>query len=324
MARNNLYTHERWNAVDERNKRLMQFHVRNMKIEKLRPNSIHQYSCDLRMFMVWNLLYNDNMYLIDFTKMHFDEFKFFMIEERNASNARVDRLISAIRQMMDYAEGDDLRYKEYEHSKAAKVKSLGKGPVRDIVFLTEKQIVMMRDYLMQKKMFKLMFLLDLFYDSGGRISEILQVKNVESLVKGYTNKVELKGGEMGYLLLHDRAKESLKIYLNAVGDNEYIWLKKNGDYAKNESTIRDWVKKLRHILTDIQGKETPFTPHSFRHTVIENMCNGTHYLCEKIGRPFTLEEVQLIVHHKTTDMTKSYRKPRDNEVIFGLFGISLD
>lgn len=53
------------------------------------------------------------------------------------------------------------------------------------------------------------------------------------------------------------------------------------------------------------------------------MLNGSHYLCEKIGRAFTIEEVALIAHHKSTDMTKSYAKPKDGEMIFNMFGIKI-
>lgn len=37
-----------------------------------------------------------------------------------------------------------------------------------------------------------------------------------------------------------------------------------------------------------------------------------------------MEEAQIIAHHKSIDMTKSYMKPKDNEMIFGLFGIKID
>lgn len=90
-----------------------------------------------------------------------------------------------------------------------------------------------------------------------------------------------------------------------------------------QSTLRGWVKDMYEILKEIDPSTPYFTPHSFRHTVIENLCNGTHYLCKKIGRKLTIEEAQIIVHHKSIDMTKSYMKPKDGEIVFKLFGISL-
>lgn len=58
--------------------------------------------------------------------------------------------------------------------------------------------------------------------------------------------------------------------------------------------------------------------------MIENMENGTHYLCEQLGRPFTTEEIAALVHHKSIDMTKSYMKPKEDKLIMNLFGIRLD
>ena len=66
------------------------------------------------------------------------------------------------------------------------------------------------------------------------------------------------------------------------------------------------------ILVQLDPKTPYFTPHSFRHTFLENTTNGTHYICEEIGRALTMEEAQLLAHHKSIDMTKSYLKPKDN------------
>ena len=322
MKRENLYTQARWDIVNEENKKLMQQHLRHLKGNRLRPRTIEQYFYDLRMFLIWNLLFNENMCVLDFKKRHFDDFKFFMIEEREGSNARINRLLSAIRQMMGYAEDDDDLYEDYIRNAAAKVKGLEAKPTKDVAFLTEEQIVLLREYLREHEMYKYMFLLDLFYDSGARISEVFQVKNISTVSKGYI-KVECKGGKYEYLLVHDRAKESLQLYLPTIEDSNYFWLSKHGDIIKGASSLREWVGEMYDILKTLDPKTPYFTPHSFRHTVIENLGNGTHYLCKKIGRKFTIEEIAILVHHKNTDMTKSYMKPKDGEIILNLFGIDV-
>ena len=322
MKRENLYTQARWDEVEEKNKRLMQLHLRFLKGERRRPRTINQYFFDIRMFLIWNLLFNDNMSVLDFKKMHFDKFKYYMIEQRDASNARVNRLMSAIRTMMNYAADDDMLFEDYLRNPAERVKGLPQNPRKETAFLTDEQIVLLREYLREHKMYKWMFLIDIFYDSGARISEVFQVENVSTVPKGYI-KVECKGGKYEYLLIQDRAKESLELYLPEVKDRGCFWLSDRGEPLKSESTIREWVGKMRKILQSLDSTTPYFTPHSFRHTFIENMSNGTHYLCGKLGRKLTTEEVQLIVHHKSIDMTKSYMKPKDNEIILGLFGINV-
>lgn len=94
--------------------------------------------------------------------------------------------------------------------------------------------------------------------------------------------------------------------------------------AKGPGTLRTWVNQMYRILKALDGTAPYFTPHSFRHTMIENLQNGSHYLCKKLGRALTAEEIQVLVHHKSIDMTKAYMKPKDNAIIFGLFGINLD
>ncbi|WP_410495151.1 tyrosine-type recombinase/integrase [Cellulosilyticum sp. ST5] len=317
-----LFTQERWKNVKEINKKLMQQYIRNCRSEKKRPRTIEQYECDLKFFLCWNLMYHHNMNVLDFKKKHFNEFKFFMIEERMASNARVNRIMSVIRNMMSYAEDDDDDYEDYIRNPASKIKGLEKAPIKDIAFLSQLQIDLLREYLLNHKMYQHLCLLDILYDSGARINEVFQVSNTETANNGYL-KVTCKGGRNEYILLHDRAKESLKLHLSIKQDGEAFWKSKYGQ-AKDTSTLRGWVKELYVILKTLDSKTQYFTPHSFRHSVIENMLNGSHYLCKKIGRAFTIEEVALIVHHKSTDMTKSYAKPKDNEIIFNMFGISIN
>lgn len=171
-------------------------------------------------------------------------------------------------------------------------------------------------------MYKLMFLIDLLYDSGARINEIFQVKDFSTANRGYV-KVQCKGGSNEYILLHDRALESLSLYSDALKD-DYIWIGEHGENIRNSGTLRDWVQDTYEMLKELDHTVKRYTPHSFRHSMIENMENGSHYLCEKIGRPFTTEEIAALVHHKSIDMTKSYMKPKEDKLIMNLFGIRLD
>lgn len=317
-----LYTAERWERVNAINKKLFKVYMRSTVTNRRRPNTIDQYKSDLKFFLVWNLLYNDNMSVLDFKKRHFEDYKFFMLEEREVSNARINRIMCVIRQMMSYAEDDDDEYESYMRNVAAKIKGLQRNPVKDIAFITDDQILLLRNYLKEHEMYKHMCLLDILYDSGARINEVYQANSVGEANKGYL-KVVCKGGKNEYILLHDRAKESLKIYLDTLEDKSNLWITHLGNVAKPD-TLRAWVQEMYIILKQLDNNTPYFTPHSFRHTMIENLENGSHYLCKKLGRALSAEEIQVLVHHKSIDMTKSYMKPKDNAIIFGLFGVSLD
>ena len=316
-----LYTEERWEQVLEVNKRLRQQYLRNCKADKKGARTIGEYGYDLRFFLIWNLLYNNNMSVLDFKRKHFNEFKYYMAEERGASNARINRLLSAIRTMMGYAEDDDDEYEEYFRNPAARIKGLEKEPVREITFLSQRQIDLLRNYLVEHKMFQHLCLLDILYDTGARVNEVFQVSNVETLDKGYL-KVKCKGGRDEYILLHSHAKESIKLHLETKKEGEAFWQSKHGP-AQGTQTLRGWVNTMCNILKRLDPSAPHFTPHTFRHSFLENTTNGTHYICKELGRALTMEEAQMLAHHKSIDMTKSYLKPKDNELIFGLFGIKI-
>lgn len=316
-----LYSEARWEKVNEVNKELMQLYLRSTRSDRRRPNTCSEYRYDLRFFLVWNLLYNDNMNVLECKKRHFEDFKFFMTDERNVSAARANRLLCVIRRMMSYAEDDDDDYEEYIRNPAAKIKGLEKSPIKENAFLSQRQIDLLRAYLKEHEMYQHLCLLDILYDTGARVNEVLQVKNTDTLAKGYL-KVVCKGGRNEYILLHEHAKESIKLHLSTKQQGEAFWTSKWGPVQKT-TTLRGWVKSMYKILKKLDSNTPYFTPHSFRHTFLENTTNGTHYLCKIIGRPFTMEEAQLLAHHKSIDMTKSYLKPKDDEMILNLFGIKI-
>ncbi|MHC1750719.1 MAG: tyrosine-type recombinase/integrase [Cellulosilyticaceae bacterium] len=318
----NIYTPEKWELVNVANKKLLKVYLRSLITKKLRPSTIEQYEADLKFFLVWNLLYNENMCVLNFKKRHFDDFKFFMMEERSVSNARVNRILAPIHMMMEYAEDDDDEYEDYVRNVATKVKGLENNPIKDVAFLSQKQIDLLRGYLLEHEMYKHLFLLDVLYDSGARIKEIFQISQTSTIDKGYI-KVICKGGKPEYILLHERAKESLGLYLNTLAPGDPFWKTKYGNAARGTGALRKWVSQMYNILKELDSETPYFTPHSFRHTAIENLSDGTHYLCKTIGRAFTTEEIAMIVHHKSTDMTKSYMKPKDERMIMQLFGIKI-
>lgn len=318
-----LFTKKRWEEVNNINKQLMKEYLLYCRSENKGKRTIGEYEHDLKFFLCWNLLHNDNMSVLDFKKKHFNMFKLFMLEERGASNARVNRLLSAIRTMMSYAEDDDDDYEDYIRNPAAKIKGLEKNPIKENAFISQEQIDLLRTHLINHKMYQELCLLDILYDTGARINEVLQVKDTETAHRGFI-KVICKGGRSEYILLHGHWKESLKLYLkNRNYNGPAFWISKNGPVTET-STLRCWVHRMYKILVQLDPKTPYFTPHSFRHTFLENTTNGTHYICEEIGRALTMEEAQLLAHHKSIDMTKSYLKPKDNEMIFRLFGIKLD
>lgn len=323
-----VYTAEKWLKVNKRNKELLEDFVLEMKSNKKSPETIKQYTADLKMILVY--IHDDlgNKDILELNKKDFRRIKMWFLDEREVSSARCCRVMSALHSMLDFAEDDD-DY-DYEYNKSKKVKGVPKESKREIIFLSDNQISKIRNHLIEKKKYKLLALTDIYYDSAGRRKEVLQIKKQNLLERNYTNIVRGKGGKHFPLLYFSRSKESLKLYLDSRTDDlDDLWVCYEGQERVREakySTLYEWTLTLREIISELEGKEIKITPHSFRHSAIENMKRGTHYICKELKREegFPLEELKVYAHHEDTGTTEAYLKNDEADVLSNMFGIKLN
>lgn len=322
-----VFSKEKYAMVCAANKELLNDFVVEMRSNRKKPSTIDQYACDLRMVLCYIYDNMNNTSLLDMSRKDFRNIKMWYLTERGVSPARCNRVLSAIHSMMNYAEDDD-DY-EYEFNRSQKVRGVTREGVKEIVFLEDEQIKRLRDYLIEHKQYMLLALLDLLYDSGGRRKEIWQVKKNGLLERNYTNVVEGKGGKKFPLIYFSRSKESLKLYLDQRGDDlfESLWVVGEGEKRREAgyNAIYDWVMEMRSIISKLEGKPLMITPHSFRHSALQNMKNGTHYICRELKKDkgFSLEELKVYAHHNDTGTTEGYLKPNDNDILAAMFGINI-
>ena len=322
-----VFSVEKWNKVCSANKELLRDFILELSSNKYSEGTIQQYRCDLRMLFCYILDHMDNKNILDLTRKDFRNIKMWYLNERQVSPARCNRVMSAIHSMLDYAEDDD-DY-DYDFNISKKVKGLTKENVKEIVFLEDSQVERLRNYLLEHENYKLMALLDLLYDSGARRKEVWQVTKNGLLEKNYTNVVVGKGGKKFPLIYFRRFKESLKLYLEQRGEDDIdsLWIVgKNGNKREGSlSVIYTWVMEMRAILSELEQKPILITPHSFRHSALENLKNGTHYICKDLNRTggFSLEELKVYAHHEATSTTESYLKKDDNNILSSMFNINI-
>lgn len=326
MSRN-VFTKEKWLRVCTTNKELLADFLVELSSNRKSPRTIEQYGCDLRMVFCHILDDMNNQSVLEMTRKDFRNIKMWYLNVRNVSPARCNRVLSAIHSMMNYAEDDD-DY-DYEFNRSQKVKGVTKEGIKEIVFLEDEQIKRLRDYLIEHQEYRLLALLDLLYDSGARRREIWQVKKNGLLEKNYTNIVQGKGGKKFPLIYFSRSKESLKLYLDHRGEDDIDSLWYVGDDKNRREAgynkIYDWVMIMREIISDIEKKPLMITPHSFRHSALQNMKNGTHYICNELNKKgFSLEELKVYAHHNDTGTTEGYLKINDNDVLASMFGIHIE
>ena len=322
-----IFSNEKWEKVNKDNKYLLEDFTTELRSNKKSDGTIKQYYADIRLVFCHILTDFDNKYILELNKKDFRRINLWMID-RGVSNARTNRVMSAIRSMLSFAEEDD-DY-EFEVNLAKKVKGLSKEPVREIIFITDEQVYKLREKLREMEKYQWMCLLDLAYDSAGRKNELYQVQKHGLLDKNVTNIVIGKRAKKFKLMYFDRTKESIKLWLGQRGEDDIdcLWVKQVGD-KKHEisgNTIYDWFVEMSKILSEIEGKNIEFSTHSFRHTALDNLSQGTHYMCEKLGKKdgFDISELKLLANHSDIATTMSYLKNRDEELLSSAFGVDLE
>lgn len=325
---NKVYTPELWEQVNKENKTIMNDYLEEYKQRKKSKGTIAQYFNDIRIVLIFILVDLDNRSLLDLKKKDFRRFNIWC-QDKGMSNARVNRLMSAIRSMLTYVE-DDEEY-DYDINFASKVKGLQKEAVRiteDNFFMSYEQIVKIKEELLKRGELKLAVLHMILFDSAGRRNEVHQILKQGLLDGNKTNVVVGKRGKKFQLVYLNDTKELIRQYLKERGEDDIdsLWIIGKGENKRPASydSIYDWVLKISKIFSEIEGKEINIFCHSYRHSRVESLLQGTDIrLLDKDGNPriYTLEEVQKFCHHSSSDVTASYAKNHDDDVIDDMFGL---
>lgn len=334
---NRIYDEKIWMEVSKFNKRLMEDFLLEMKSQKKKDSSIKQYRNDLRILFIYIYKELDNKDISKLKKKHFRNYSLWLSEDCGMSNARVSRLLSALRSMLEYATNEeDWEEEGLEVNYASKVKGLPKETVRQIHFLEDSQVEKIYNYLIEKEEYQKACYLSLMYDSAGRRAEIAQITKDGLLEGNVTNIVTGKRGKKFPLIYFSRSKKAIELWLNQRGEDEIdsLWVVGNGATRRKASyeTLYAWVMNFRLILEELEGEYIEINAHSFRHSALENMSIGEHYICRELGKvkedgsiepkTFSLQELKLLAHHSDLSTTDSYLKCKDNDMLMSAFGLN--
>lgn len=326
---NNIFNKEDWALVNEENKAMIEDYLEEYRQRKKKESTIKQYNNDLRIVMIYIMKKLKNKPITELNKKDFRRFSIYLSDELGLSNARSNRMMSSVRSMLTYIEDDD-DY-DYENNIAKKVHGLPKEAVRtneDDFFLSFEQVMKLREELIKRDRLQDAVLLMISFDSGGRRNEIHQIKKTGILNGNKANEVVGKRGKKYNPVFLNDTKELIAKYLEQRGDDdiESLWVtgKGNNKTAVTYETLYDRIIAISRILSEIEGKEIQFFPHSLRHSRCECLLQGEDTrLLDKDGNPrkFALEKVQLFLNHSDPKTTQSYAKDHSSEIIDGMFGL---
>lgn len=325
---NRLFNEEEWAQVNPVNKEMIEDFLEEYRQRKIKDSTIKQYFNDLRLVMLYVLRKLKNRDITELSKKDFRRFSLYMSDELKVSNSRANRLMSSVRSLLTYIEDDD-DY-EYDNNIAKKVKGLPKDPVRtneDDFFLSFEQIMKLREELIKRDRLQDAVLLMVMFDSGGRRNEVHQVQKHGLTESNRTNVVVGKRGKKFALVYLDDTKELIKQYLEQRGEDsiDSLWVSGKGDNKRpiQYNALYDRIISMSKLLSEIEGKEINFFPHSLRHSRCEilNQGHDTRILDEN-GKPkkFKLEEIKFLLNHSSVSVTESYAKDHTDEKLNEMFG----
>lgn len=317
-----LFNKKTWENVNKENKNILDDYVLELRSKKKSDGTIYQYTADIKAFYCWVHDNLNNKSVLDMKKRDFRNFFLFMEEK---SPARINRVQCSIRNLLEFAAQDEDEY-DYDINVMRNIKGLPKETVREIHFLTDEQIELILQNLLDQGKYQKALYLSLSYESAGRRNEVHQVEKHKFLENNQTNVVTGKRGKKFQLLYFGRSKEIAKLYFDERGEDDVdsLWVVGKGENVKPASyeTLYNWTMEFRDILKSVSGEDIEFNPHSLRHSSLENYSNGTHYVLKEMGKDkLDIKVLKVLANHSDISTTESYLKDKDQELLMETFGL---
>lgn len=321
---NRIYTKQKWEQVNPYNKDVLNDYIQQAKAEGKSEKSLKQYYNDARIILIYILEEVNNKPLNRLNRKVFRNFVLWM-QDSGMSAARINRMLSTTRNLYNFVADDDDYEDDFEDCKVnpSKLKGLKKEKKRDIIFLTNEEVMCIYNALKKDGHYSEALLCAFLYDSACRRNEAFQVTREDITLDGNITKNEVVGkrGKKFRLLYNTLTKEAYENYMKHRTDSEnYLWETRHGGPAAYE-TLYNQIVSWRKILKEEMNIDKALNPHSFRHSALENYENGTHYVCKQLGKRFTIQELQLLANHSELSTTQQYLKDKSSDILLAAFSL---
>lgn len=324
---NRIFSKEKWDKVNKFNKQLVDDYILQIKSDGKSEGSIKQYYNDSRIILIYIMEQHRNKELYKLKAKSFRNFKLWC-QDNGMSAARTNRLLVTCRNLLNFGMEDEEFEEDFEDCKinTNRLKGLQKEEVREIIFLTDEEVEVIYNKLIETERYSQALLCALMYETACRRNEAYQVKRDGISLETSLTKDEVIGKRKKKfrLLYNKRTKEAYKLLEESRTDDfETLWLTVSGSPAAYES-LYNWVISWRCILEEETGIRKEFNPHSFRHSALENLADGTHYIAREMNKKFELKELQLLANHSDISTTNSYLKDKSEDLLLQAFGLGAE
>lgn len=321
---NKIYDEEVYKLVNNESKLILEDYMLELEARKLAVKSRQQYLADLKMFLVYTQQNINNKSILDLKKRDYRNF-FLMMSNDGKSSARINRVQSSIRNLLEFVVMDDDEYPDFQVNAMKKIKGVPKETVKDIVFLTKEHVEFLFNYLLEKEQYQKALYLSISLDSAGRRNEIHQVTKQSFIEKkNKTNVVEGKRGKKFSLMVSQRSHDIFDKYIEQRGDDDIdsLWITGKGEDKRElgYDSLYNYAISFRAILEAEFEIDIPLNSHSLRHTSLELYETGEHYALEYMGKDrLDINTLRILANHEDISITQSYLRNKDEDILEDLF-----
>lgn len=188
------------------------------------------------------------------------------LDKMNLKNSTISRRISALRTFYNYLMNEGLINSNiFLNVKNPKLEK----KLPNYLNYTEMEELLESIDISTDEGLKRRLLIEMFYSTGCRVSEIINIKVKDIDFKDKKIRIMGKGSKERIVYYGDYAKKYLDKYLSKGIDKDYLFVNKHGD----KYTVEEIELIVKDIMKHLSIK-THVTPHTLRHTFATHLLNN--------------------------------------------------
>ena len=275
------------------------------KVRKFSSHTIRSYKIDLEQFSVFLTSYNSKILITDIDKsviQHYIQ----KLSKSSIGDKTLLRKVSTIKSLFKF-----LTFNNLIEFNIAELIPSPKTAKKIPNYLTKKQVekLMSLPDLTHNTGVMHKSILELFYSTGIRISELVNIKLKDVDIKNKTIKVRGKGNKERIVILGHEACDAIKYYIKInKPSNNFLYSSLNKNNKKTHLSVNYVYKMVKKYLSYI-SRDDKLSPHSLRHSFATHLLdNGADLMSVKdlLGHE-DLSSTQIYTHVTVDKMKKIYK-----------------
>ena len=275
------------------------------KERKFSKNTIRGYKKDLIQFDEFLSKYDTSLNFLNIDKTAI-QFYIQNCSKKNMADKTLLRKVSTIKSFFRYLTQENLI--DYNISNLIPSPKVAKKIPHYLSKNKIKELMSLPD-LSTKKGLMHKSILEIFYSTGLRISELAEIKTKNLDLNKNILKVLGKGNKERIVIIGKIASESIKNYLRVSKNSDNIYLYPSSNKMNSHISVSYVYKMVKKYLSKITNNEK-MSPHSLRHSFATHLLNNGADLMsvkELLGHD-DLSSTQIYTHISTDKIKKIYKQ----------------